>query len=214
MPELVVSLKQQILQRVVIESSVMRIGRDENMDLCIPNPAISRHHATLIFDGDSFYIEDAGSENGVFFEGVAIDKHRLVDGDVFFLGKFAVRFLREGGVGLSNIMTAERLELPLEEAPSPSSQREPLSERAHNRMGQSSAPPPDSAQRAQAAMKTIELGADAARQARVAADDMIARRIAAKAPPPTATSRTIFWFAVMLVLAGGIFAIWLMAKNS
>jgi serine/threonine protein kinase/tetratricopeptide (TPR) repeat protein len=48
------------------------IGRDQGCQVCIDVEGISRHHARLTFQGYELTIEDLGSANGVFLEGVQI----------------------------------------------------------------------------------------------------------------------------------------------
>ena len=48
------------------------IGRDHGCQVCIDVEGISRHHARLTFQGYELVIEDLGSANGVFIEGVQI----------------------------------------------------------------------------------------------------------------------------------------------
>ena len=48
------------------------IGRDQGCQICIDVEGISRHHARLTFQGYELTVEDLGSANGVFIEGVQI----------------------------------------------------------------------------------------------------------------------------------------------
>ena len=48
------------------------IGRDQGCQICIDTEGISRHHARLNFQGYELTVEDLGSANGVFIEGVRI----------------------------------------------------------------------------------------------------------------------------------------------
>lgn len=48
------------------------IGRDQGCQICIDTEGISRHHARLSFQGYELTVEDLGSANGVFIEGVRI----------------------------------------------------------------------------------------------------------------------------------------------
>jgi len=48
------------------------IGRASDCDLVIPEPTVSGHHCRLIRRGNSYWIEDLRSPNGVFVDGVRI----------------------------------------------------------------------------------------------------------------------------------------------
>jgi len=64
------------------------IGRDPNVDLTIPSPAVSRHHARLIREGDGYDLEDLGSSNGTFLnEERLFERRALQSGDQIRLGQ-------------------------------------------------------------------------------------------------------------------------------
>jgi hypothetical protein len=65
----------------------IRIGKASDNDYVITESYISRYHARLIRDGDSLYIEDAGSTNGVFVNGDRVMRRRLTGSDVVILGE-------------------------------------------------------------------------------------------------------------------------------
>jgi serine/threonine protein kinase len=44
----------------------MSIGRDENADICLDSPGVSRHHAKLTYDGTEYYLTDLNSTNRTF----------------------------------------------------------------------------------------------------------------------------------------------------
>jgi serine/threonine protein kinase/tetratricopeptide (TPR) repeat protein len=48
------------------------IGRDKGCQICVEIEGVSRHHARLTFQGYELVIEDLGSSNGVFIEGIQV----------------------------------------------------------------------------------------------------------------------------------------------
>jgi len=63
------------------------IGREAGNDVAINDPQISRRHASLTWDGRQFIIQDLGSANGTFVNGVRLSGPRaLQPGDVIGLG--------------------------------------------------------------------------------------------------------------------------------
>jgi len=62
------------------------IGRREDCDLRIPLGDVSRKHCRLIRDGDTIRIEDLGSSNGTYHNGVRIQEAELSPGDVIRVG--------------------------------------------------------------------------------------------------------------------------------
>jgi ABC-type multidrug transport system ATPase subunit/pSer/pThr/pTyr-binding forkhead associated (FHA) protein len=64
------------------------IGRDPNVDLTIPSPAVSRRHARLTRQGEGYLLEDLGSSNGTFLNGERLGEPRLLkSGDQVRLGQ-------------------------------------------------------------------------------------------------------------------------------
>lgn len=62
------------------------IGRREDCDLRIPLGDVSRKHCRLIRDGDTIRIEDLGSSNGTYHNGIRIQEAQLSPGDVIRVG--------------------------------------------------------------------------------------------------------------------------------
>jgi pSer/pThr/pTyr-binding forkhead associated (FHA) protein len=63
------------------------IGRDEGVDLQLPDKTISRRHAALRIEGETGVVEDLGSSNGTFVNGARIeDPTRLREGDSLQMG--------------------------------------------------------------------------------------------------------------------------------
>ena len=77
--------------------SVVRIGKPNNQtppDIDVagfPNSeVVSRVHANLRVEGDAYYLEDVGSSNGTYVNGLPLpvgNRHRLRPGDRIALGK-------------------------------------------------------------------------------------------------------------------------------
>lgn len=73
-------------RRTVIEGDPFTIGRSRDCDLVIDDPNISRHHAELRAEGDSWRIADLGSTNGVKINRRRVDEGLLRSGDRITLG--------------------------------------------------------------------------------------------------------------------------------
>jgi len=64
------------------------IGRDPNLDLVFPSPAVSRRHARLTREGEGYFLEDLGSSNGTFLNDERLLERRLLkSGDQIRLGQ-------------------------------------------------------------------------------------------------------------------------------
>jgi ABC transport system ATP-binding/permease protein len=79
-----------------IAKSHVRIGRLEELDLCISHRSISREHARILCRDGSFEIEDLKSANGVRVNGSATARAPLRSGDVVELGQVRFRFVGPG----------------------------------------------------------------------------------------------------------------------
>ena len=66
-----------------VDKDEFLIGRQPPANLTLPHPQVSRRHARIMRRGWSYWMEDAGSRNGVFVNGEPVGDQpvRLVDGD-------------------------------------------------------------------------------------------------------------------------------------
>jgi hypothetical protein len=67
----------------------------------IDNPAVSGHHARIIKEEDTFFIEDLGSTNGTFIADVKIQKQKLKNGDRVAIGKHLLVYQDEAALSPS-----------------------------------------------------------------------------------------------------------------
>lgn len=66
----------------------MILGRDIQADLVIQDAEVSRRHARLTLQGNTYMIEDLGSTNGTFINGQRLmAPHVLQPGDLIMLGE-------------------------------------------------------------------------------------------------------------------------------
>lgn len=74
-------------QRFSLTRPTITIGREVGNDVVVNDPQVSRRHASLTWDGRQFIIQDLGSVNGTFVNGVHLTAPRaLQPGDVVGLG--------------------------------------------------------------------------------------------------------------------------------
>ncbi|MDW3220360.1 MAG: FHA domain-containing protein [Acidimicrobiales bacterium] len=60
-------------------SSPVRIGRDEDADVVVERQGVSRHHAQLDYDGESWQLRDVDSTQGTFVEGERVTTRPVGD---------------------------------------------------------------------------------------------------------------------------------------
>jgi len=75
--------------------AVTTLGRDVNNTIVVDDPFASAEHAVLTFRGRAWYVEDLGSTNGTFVNGVRVEGvSPLGYGDELQLGQVRMRLER------------------------------------------------------------------------------------------------------------------------
>lgn len=74
------------------------LGRDDDCDITVHDPSISRRHSRLEVTVDGYRITDLQSTNGTFVNDVPANRTPLTDGDYLRLGTCLFRFLAGGNV--------------------------------------------------------------------------------------------------------------------
>jgi predicted component of type VI protein secretion system len=95
MPVLKLSFGDLVLKELPIGADPVTIGRSPQGGLFIDNPAVSFNHARVFSQAGVYYVQDLGSLNGTFLNGVRITQAPLTHGDVITVGKHTVRFSRD-----------------------------------------------------------------------------------------------------------------------
>ena len=70
------------------------IGRGPECDIFLDDVTVSRRHAELQSDGETFTIRDLGSLNGTYVNRQRIESVRLEDDDEVQIGKYRLTFFR------------------------------------------------------------------------------------------------------------------------
>lgn len=80
-------------ERIVLRHDVTTLGRSESCSVVIPSPLVSRLHARIELEHDSYVIFDSGSANGTFVNGERIAAgYQLRTGDEIWLGTREICF--------------------------------------------------------------------------------------------------------------------------
>ena len=75
-------------QRTLIDKQAVTIGRDPKSDVPLStDDSVSRQHARIRPAGAEFILEDLGSSNGTYVDGVPIISCRLHGGDIVQIGR-------------------------------------------------------------------------------------------------------------------------------
>ena len=70
------------------------IGRSPECNVFLDDVTVSRRHAELLRDGDTFTIRDLGSLNGTYVNRRRIESTVLEDDDEVQIGKYRLTFLQ------------------------------------------------------------------------------------------------------------------------
>ena len=70
------------------------IGRSPDCDVFLDDVTVSRRHAELVRESDSFTIRDLGSLNGTYVNRKRIESAVLEDDDEVQIGKYRLTFLQ------------------------------------------------------------------------------------------------------------------------
>lgn len=77
--------------------AVTTLGRDVNNSIVLDDPFVSGSHAVLSYRGRTWYVEDLGSTNGTYVNGLPIDGPTPVGvGDEIQVGRVRLRLERAG----------------------------------------------------------------------------------------------------------------------
>lgn len=79
---------------LVLPDALFTLGREKDNGLVLDSNEISRHHARLARTAEGWAVEDLGSSNGTYVNGVRVARHLLQEGDVIGLGSLRLTFFR------------------------------------------------------------------------------------------------------------------------
>ncbi len=96
-PLLVVRRGPEVGERFYLDGPKITIGRAPSSGIFLNDITVSRVHAVLEVSDGVVSVSDAGSLNGVYVNGVSVDKAELRNGDELQIGRFQMVFLSGGG---------------------------------------------------------------------------------------------------------------------
>jgi pSer/pThr/pTyr-binding forkhead associated (FHA) protein len=79
-----------------LDKDEMRVGRATDCEIVVDNLGVSRHHCSIVKDGDNWAVVDKGSNNGTFVGGQRVTRHVLKNGDRVVMGKHSLLFDAHG----------------------------------------------------------------------------------------------------------------------
>ena len=95
MGKLVLLLADGSTLDVLLTKERMTIGRRADNDVCLPHPAVSGEHASVVTILADSFLEDLGSTNGTLVNGKPIVKHFMRDHDQIDIGRQRMVFMSD-----------------------------------------------------------------------------------------------------------------------
>jgi pSer/pThr/pTyr-binding forkhead associated (FHA) protein len=77
-PVLVCTAGELAGRRIVVPEGGLGVGRSPENAVVVHDEGVSRYHARLLFENGSLWLQDAGSRNGVFVNGVRVTGHKAL----------------------------------------------------------------------------------------------------------------------------------------
>ena len=95
MAKLVVSTNNDIQGHYFLDKDKFVIGRTEDNDICLNDPAVSKLHAHIITIENDQILEDTFSVNGVLVNGEKVMRHILQNNDTIEIGSFQLKYINQ-----------------------------------------------------------------------------------------------------------------------
>ena len=95
MAKLLIHEDQQPLREIRLYKPRTKIGRASECEIQLSSTRVSRKHALIIREGDTFFLEDLGSTNAVFLNEEKIKRAALKHGDQIGIHHFVLEFVEE-----------------------------------------------------------------------------------------------------------------------
>ncbi|MFI5363581.1 MAG: FHA domain-containing protein [Elusimicrobiota bacterium] len=95
MPKLLLKFNAAVIKEISFDKDSLSVGRKDDNDIVIDNPAISGHHCRLSVQGGTYFVEDLESTNGTFVNEKRIKKSGLHHNDVVGVAKHALVFVED-----------------------------------------------------------------------------------------------------------------------
>ncbi len=93
------------LERTLLETLPLTIGRNGDCDLQIESPKVSREHAVITEGERGLHIRDLGSTNGTSVNGQRIEEADLADGDIVVIADIQFTFYAGRSAGRRDTVT-------------------------------------------------------------------------------------------------------------
>ena len=85
----------------LLKEGINVVGRDQNCDILIDHPQVSRNHISVMVGPEGVVIQDLNSRNGTFVNGLRVkNTAQIKQGDTVALGRYLMKFVVEAPLDL------------------------------------------------------------------------------------------------------------------
>lgn len=92
---ILLKFNDKVLKTIETDKQVVSIGRNVGNDIQIDNLSVSKNHARIVRDKDSYQVEDLNSTNGTYLNEKMVSKAELKHKDILTVGKHTLEILMD-----------------------------------------------------------------------------------------------------------------------
>lgn len=113
---ILLKFNDKILKTIESEKNEIMIGRNAENDIVIENLAVSKAHARIVNQDESYFIEDLNSTNGTYLNKIRITKQGLKNNDIILVGKHSleIHFAKKGDIDTTQYIKNDTMKLTTE----------------------------------------------------------------------------------------------------
>ena len=82
-------------KHIELEKAEVTIGRGPDCEIQLLVENVSRRHARILYYNEEYLIEDLGSKNGIYINGIKVEKCILRKHDIIEIGGVKILFVEE-----------------------------------------------------------------------------------------------------------------------
>ncbi len=92
---ILLKFNDKVLKTIETDKELVSIGRNVGNDIQIDNLSVSKNHAKITRDKDSYRVEDLKSTNGTYLNEKMVSKAELKHKDILTVGKHTLEILMD-----------------------------------------------------------------------------------------------------------------------
>ena len=86
---------RDLIGEYFFDAGPVLVGRNPNADIFVAQDVVSRRHAVFKRAGRSWFVENAGGQNGIFVNGRFVNEQSLSSGDKIEIGRCVIHFIND-----------------------------------------------------------------------------------------------------------------------